>query len=220
MKHLKDWASLKTRGKQWQVQPHWFLRTLFPKATWREKVKDKRVFITFDDGPIPEVTPWVLKTLKKYGAKATFFCVGDNVRKHPEIYQLLHKEGMKVGNHTFSHAPVQLGNFKNYLKDVKRCSDWVKSELFRPPHGILFPWQVKKLKRLFNKVIMWDVLTMDYRQDLNSEQVFDNLKTNVRPGSIIVFHDSLKAWDRLETALPKSLEFLSNEGYTFDVISD
>jgi len=211
---------LKIREKQWQIQPPWFLRLLFPRTTWREKGKDKRVFITFDDGPIPEITPWVLETLKAYNAKATFFCVGDNVRKHPAIYQLLHKEGMKVGNHTYSHAPVKLGDFKTYLKDVELCGNWVTSELFRPPHGILFPWQIGKLKRKFKKIIMWDVLTMDYRQDLSPQQVFENLKKNVRSGSIIVFHDSLKAWNRIEIALPKSLEYLSNEGYTFDVIGD
>ncbi len=211
---------MKIREKQWQIQPPWFLRLLFPRTTWREKGKDKRVFITFDDGPIPEITPWVLETLKAYNAKATFFCVGDNVRKHPAIYQLLHKEGMKVGNHTYSHAPVKLGDFKTYLKDVELCGDWVTSELFRPPHGILFPWQIGKLKRKFKKIIMWDVLTMDYRQDLSPQQVFENLKKNVRSGSIIVFHDSLKAWNRIEIALPKSLEYLSNEGYTFDVIGD
>ncbi|HLW08278.1 MAG TPA: polysaccharide deacetylase family protein [Marinilabiliaceae bacterium] len=211
---------MKIREKQWQIQPPWFLRLLFPRTTWREKGKDKRVFITFDDGPIPEITPWVLETLKAYNAKATFFCVGDNVRKHPAIYQLLHKEGMKVGNHTYSHAPVKLGDFKTYLKDVELCGNWVTSELFRPPHGILFPWQIGKLKRKFKKIIMWDVLTMDYRQDLSPQQVFENLKKNVRSGSIIVFHDSLKAWNRIEIALPKSLEYLSNEGYTFDVIGD
>ncbi len=211
---------MKIKEKQWQIQPPWFLRLLFPRTTWREKGKDKRVFITFDDGPIPEITPWVLETLKTYNAKATFFCVGDNVRKHPAIYQLLHKEGMKVGNHTYSHAPVKLGDFKTYLKDVELCGDWVNSELFRPPHGILFPWQIGKLKRKFKKIIMWDVLTMDYRQDLSPQQVFENLKKNVRSGSIIVFHDSLKAWSRLKIALPKSLEYLSKEGYTFDVIGE
>lgn len=212
---------MKGKNKQWQLQPPKLLRVLFPKTLWRERVKDKRVFITFDDGPIPEVTPWVLSTLEKFEAKATFFCVGDNVRKHPDVYQLLHKHKMKVGNHTFSHAPVKLGSFKEYLNDVKKCDELVKSNLFRPPHGILYPWHSLKLSRKFNKkVIMWDVLTMDYNKNLSPNQVVDNVKKLVRPGSIIVFHDSLKAWDRLKVALPKSLEHLANEGYTFDVINE
>lgn len=220
MRLLKDWVSLRSKKEQWQVQPPWVLRLLYPKAVWREKVKDKRVFITFDDGPIPEVTPWVLNTLNEYGAKATFFCVGDNVRKHPAIYQLLHQYEMGVGNHSFSHTPVRLGKFKTYIKDVELCGKWFTSKLFRPPHGLLFPWQVGKLRRMFKKIVMWDVLTMDYRQDLSPQQVFENLEKNVRPGSIIVFHDSIKAWDRLKIALPKSLEYLSNKGYVFDVIQE
>jgi peptidoglycan/xylan/chitin deacetylase (PgdA/CDA1 family) len=205
--------------KNWQVQPPWWLRIWYPGATWRLPVTNRQVFITFDDGPIPEVTPWVVELLEQYNLKATFFCVGDNVRKHPEEYQLLLDHNMATGIHTYSHRPVRWGHFKEYLADIEKSRNLMDVPLFRPPHGILFPWHIHTLKKQFKKIIMWDVLTMDYDHNLSTEDVFLNMKNNVRPGSIIVFHDSLKAWPRLREVLPKTLRFLQEQGYSASSIA-
>ena len=200
-------------------QPPFLYRVLFYGSHWRFKTKEKVVYLTFDDGPIPEITPWVLELLDKYNIKATFFCVGDNVRKYPEIYQQVIDKGHVVGNHTFHHLQGLKTTSRAYLKDVKMASTLIKSKLFRPPHGHMRLPQFWFVKRQF-KVIMWDVVTRDYSRLMTSEQVFENVKNHTRNGSIIVFHDSIKAGDRMKEALPKSIEWLLEQGYTFKLIEE
>ncbi len=203
---------------RWSVHPPDWVKLIFPGALWRISKGEKTVFLTFDDGPVPEVTPWVCGELKKRGVKATFFCVGENVAKHPEIYQMVIEDGHRTGNHSFNHLPAWKCSGKAYFRNIELGSEQIDSDLFRPPHGQLYPWQLPKLKKLFSKIVMWDVLSKDYDNRLAADEVFENVKRYVRPGSIIVFHDSVKAWPRLKEALPKTLDYLINEGYSFKVL--
>ena len=198
-------------------RPPVIYRTLFPGAIWRINPSEKCVYLTFDDGPIPEITPWVLDLLDKYNIKATFFCVGDNVRKYPDIYQQVLNRGHHVGNHTFHHKQGSSCRTKNYVLDTDLATRYISSKLFRPPHGHMRFRQVLKLKKDY-KVIMWDVVTRDYSWRVNAEQVFQNVKKYTRNGSVIVFHDSIKAEPRMKEALPKSIEWLLEQGYTFKLI--
>lgn len=200
-------------------QPPLLYRILYPQSVWRLKVPDqKTVYLTFDDGPIPEITPWVLNVLSKYNVKATFFCVGDNVRKYRYIYDQLLDQGHKTGNHTFHHMQGWLNTPKKFLRDTLEADELIKSNLFRPPHGhMIFP-QPGLLKQSGYKIIMWDVVTRDYSKYMNPEQVFENVKQYTRDGSVIVFHDSLKAEENLRYALPLSIEWLLEQGYTFELI--
>jgi peptidoglycan/xylan/chitin deacetylase (PgdA/CDA1 family) len=200
-------------------QPPFLYRALFPGAHWRFYTKEKTVYLTFDDGPIPEMTPWVLDLLDKYNIKATFFCVADNVRKYPEIYQQILEKGHLTGNHTFHHLQGLKVDSKIYLKDVEEAEQFIKSDLFRPPHGHLrFP-QFFALRKRY-KIIMWDVVTRDYSCLINTDQVFKNVKKYTRNGSVIVFHDSLKAADKIKEALPKSIDWLIEQGYSFKLIGN
>ena len=200
-------------------QPPFLYRILFPGSHWRFNKKEKVVYLTFDDGPIPEITPWVLELLDKYNIKATFFCVGDNVRKHPEIYQQVIDRGHQIGNHTFHHLQGLKKTTKTYLKDVKEASTLIKTKLFRPPHGHMRVPQFFMLRKHF-KVVMWDVVTRDYSRLMTSEQVFNNVKKYTRKGSVIVFHDSIKAGNRMKESLPKSIEWLLEQGYSFRLIEE
>lgn len=193
-------------------------RKIFPGTVWRLPRKEKTVFLTFDDGPIPEVTTFVLDFLREKGIKATFFCVGDNVRKHPEIFQRILDEGHQVGNHTFNHLQGLYTSSKDYIRNVEKADELIKSPLFRPPHGILRYIQFMTLRRKF-KIVFWDVVTRDYNRKLNGEEVLGIVKKYTRDGSIIVFHDSLKAEKNIRYALPKAIDFLSAEGYKFEVLS-
>ncbi len=198
-------------------QPPIIYRMLFPGAIWRLNQSEKCVYLTFDDGPIPEITPWVLDLLDKYNIKATFFCVGDNVRKYPEVYQQVLDRGHHVGNHTFHHKQGISCRTKNYVLNTDLATRYINSKLFRPPHGHMRLRQVLKLRKVY-KIVMWDVVTRDYSWRLNAEQVFNNVKKYTRNGSIIVFHDSVKAEPRMKEALPKSIEWLLEQGYTFKLI--
>lgn len=193
------------------------LDALTKNLVWSIKTTKKEVFLTFDDGPIPEVTPWVLETLKQYEAKATFFCVGDNVKKHPDIYRMIVDQGHKVGNHTMNHLNGWTNFNKTYFENIEKCNALIHSNLFRPPYGKIKPSQISHLKNDY-RIIMWDVLTKDYDASVTGEYCFEKVKKNCKPGSIIVFHDSIKAEKRLRKALPKSLEYLKQEGYTFSSI--
>lgn len=193
------------------------LDALTKNLVWSIKTTKKEVFLTFDDGPIPEVTPWVLETLKQYDAKATFFCVGDNVKKHPDIYRMIVDQGHKVGNHTMNHLNGWTNFNKTYFENIEKCNAMIHSNLFRPPYGKIKPSQISHLKNDY-RIIMWDVLTKDYDASVTGEYCFEKVKKNCKPGSIIVFHDSIKAEKRLRKALPKSLEYLKQEGYTFSSI--
>lgn len=178
---------------------------------------DRTVYLTFDDGPIPEVTPWVLNVLDRYGIKATFFMVGDNVRKYPEIYEEVIRRGHVVGNHTMHHLQGAKVTARRYMRDVREADERIGSHLFRPPHGWLRPRQARALAKKY-KIVMYDLVTRDYSRRLTASDVVANVRKYARPGSIIVFHDSLKSRDKLETALPESIEWLIGEGYGFGVL--
>ena len=200
-------------------QPPRIYRWLFPGALWRipaPKEPQKTVYLTFDDGPIPEMTPWILDALDKYNIKATFFCVGENVHKNPELYDMILKRGHRVGNHTYNHIQGIKFWSRNYIRNIAKASEYIDSNLFRPPHGHMrFP-QVIRLRKIF-RIIMWDVVTRDYSPHMTARGVFNNVKKYTRNGSIIVFHDSLKAKGRIEEALPLSIEWLLKEGYQFRI---
>lgn len=196
-------------------QPPLLYRILFPEGVWRIKRKRRKiVYLTFDDGPIPEVTPWVLDMLDHYGIKATFFLVGDNVRRHPELLEEIKKRGHSWGNHTMNHLQGFKERSHIYLRNIKEADDLIDSSLYRPPHGIMRWGQAKVIKDHFN-IIMYDLVTRDYSKKLNGEQVLNNVKRFARNGSIIVFHDSLKAERNLRYALPRAIEWLKQEGYEF-----
>lgn len=197
-------------------QPTIWLRWIYPKAYWRMDPKEHSVYLTFDDGPIPEATPFILDTLSKYGVKATFFMVGDNVRKYPHLYERIKAEGHQVGNHTYNHMGSVRHTLKTYVKNTNKANELIHSKYFRPPHGWMRPAAYIWLKRKY-KVVMWDVVTRDYSKLLTAEDVVNNIKTYTRNGSIITFHDSLKSIDKLQTALPESLEWLISQGYQFKI---
>ena len=198
------------------VKTPFLLRWLYPDLVWK-KPSATTIYITFDDGPIPEVTPFVLNALADYDAKATFFCIGDNVRKYPEIYQEVIKAGHSIGNHTFNHLNGWNTDDEKYLENIGECAEYVKSDLFRPPYGKIKKSQIRKLKTRHPdiKVIMWDVLSGDFDQNLSSENCLENVLRTTAPGSIIVFHDSLKAFDRMKYVLPKALDYWSDKGFVF-----
>lgn len=200
-------------------QPPLLYRLLFPEAIWRIKQRGSRptVYLTFDDGPIPEETPWVLDTLDRYGVKATFFMVGDNVRRHPELLAEVRRRGHSYGNHTMHHLQGMKTMTVGYLRDVQHADELIDSPLFRPPHGLLRWKQAAILKQRYN-IVMYDLVTRDYSKKLSGEQVFANVRRFARNGSIIVFHDSLKASRNMRYALPRSIEWLKEQGYEFGVI--
>lgn len=193
-----------------------FVRNLFPKALWRMNPDEKAVYLTFDDGPIPVITPWVVDLLGHYGIKATFFMVGDNVRKHPQEYKLVVDAGHRVGNHTFNHLKGLFTDTREYIENVEKADTLIHSNLFRPPHGILRRSQYKELSKRY-QFVMWDLVTRDYSKRLSGEEVLGILKRLVRNGSIITFHDSLRSEDNLKYALPRAIEWLLEQGYEFKV---
>lgn len=200
-------------------QPPCLYRALFPGAIWRIPVtgNERSIYLTFDDGPVPHITPWVLDQLDYYRVKATFFCVGDNVRKYPDIYKMVIEKGHLVGNHTFNHVQGVRFRTAHYLDNVRVAAEYIDSPLFRPPHGHMRIRQVLALRKQY-RIIMWDVVTRDYSPRITPEQVFDNVKKYTRNGSIITFHDSVKAEKNMKYALPRSLEWLLEQGYTFKTI--
>ena len=198
-------------------QPPRFIRALYPQALWRMDPNEKAVYLTFDDGPIPEITPWVLDLLDKYQIKATFFMVGDNVRKHPEEYKMVVERGHRIGNHTFN--PIRGFEFltPNYMANAEKANELLKTDLFRPPHGHMRWMQYMALKHRY-KIVMWDLVTRDYSKKLRGPQVLANVMRYARNGSIITFHDSIKSWENIQYALPRSIEFLLEEGYEFKLL--
>ena len=179
-------------------------------------INEKAVYLTFDDGPIPIITPWVVDLLKHYGIKATFFMVGDNVRKHPKEYAYVVENGHRIGNHTFNHLKGLYTSSNRYIDNTEQANMLIKSDLFRPPHGMLTYRQYNKLCRDY-KLVMWDLVTRDYSSRLQGDDILANIKRYTRNGSIITFHDSLKAEHNLKYALPRTIEWLLNEGYCFKV---
>ena len=198
-------------------QPPFMLRWAYPGAVWRLDKISKTVYLTFDDGPIPDVTPWVLEVLKQENVKATFFCVGENVEKHLDIYNAILKDGHHVGNHSFHHIRGRKFKLNDYLEDVQKSADFISSNLFRPPYGSLTIGQYKALKKNY-KIIFWDVLTEDYNQEKTPEDCLNNVKKFTRNGSVIVFHDSIKAAERLRNFLSAAIQHLKQQGYAFGLI--
>ena len=200
-------------------QPPLLYRILLPEAVWRIKHKKRRVvYLTFDDGPVPEVTPWVLDTLDHYGVKATFFMVGDNVARNPQLFDEIKRRGHGYGNHTMNHLQGMKTTLADYIHNIDQANELIDSSLFRPPHGLMKWSQARAIKERYN-IIMYDLVTRDYSRQMNGEEVLANVRRYVRNGSIIVFHDSLKAEKNLRYALPRAIEWLKEQGYEFETIS-
>ncbi|WP_299551986.1 polysaccharide deacetylase family protein [Seonamhaeicola sp.] len=215
-------------------------KKIFPNYIWDIPSADKSIYLTFDDGPTPEITDWVLNTLKPFHAKATFFCIGNNVDKHPDIFQNVLKEGHRIGNHTQDHIKGWKTKAKAYLKNIYDAEQimsyelkvinrdlkannnsellTLNSKLFRPPYGQLTPKQGKQLIKLGYTIVMWDVLSFDWDKNISEETCLNNVISKAGPGSIIVFHDSVKASKNMMHALPKVLDYFSKQGYTFKTI--
>lgn len=200
------------------VTSPWWLRMFFPSGmTWHMPREEKNIYLTFDDGPHPVVTPFVLDCLKDFGARATFFCIGKNVDQYPHIYQRILEEGHKTGNHTQSHLNARKVSNNMWVDDVKEASKRISSDLFRPPYGRITGKGAEELQTKENRyrIILWDVLSGDFDEQLTAEKCIDHVIKNGKPGSIVVFHDSLKAWPRLEKALPAVLKHYSEKGFRF-----
>ena len=220
--------------KFYWIKTHFFIKKIFSDFVWDLPNKEKKVFLTFDDGPTPEITEWTLNQLKQYDAKATFFCIGENIRKHPEIFSKIIKEGHSRGNHTFNHLNGWRTSTADYIENFKQCEAEIskqlqiltlkskiynlKSKIFRPPYGKIKFAQSRILKKMGYKIIMWDVLSADFDTNVSPEECLTNVIKNVRSGSIIIFHDSIKASKNLEYALPKTLAFLKEKGYKCEAI--
>lgn len=196
------------------------LKSIYPGSIWNNGRKEQRIYLTFDDGPIPIVTPFVLKTLAKFNAQATFFCIGDNIHKYPAIFQQVMDAGHSIGNHTYNHLKGWQTTDDIYLSNFNRCAELIPSHLFRPPYGKIRRSQLALLKAADPKIqmIMWDVLSGDFDQRLKPEKCLKKVLQYTQKGSIVVFHDSLKAFDRLRYTLPRALEYWSNQGFTFSGI--
>ncbi len=195
-------------------QPSFWLRWLFPRALWRMNKEEHTVYLTFDDGPIPEATPFILETLRAFDAHATFFMVGDNVRKYPDLFRRVVEEGHQVGNHTFNHLGGLKHLTRTYIENTEKANKLIGARFFRPPHGIMTPAEYHFLRKKY-QIVMWDLVTRDYSNRLTAEDVVENVRRYTRNGSIITFHDSLKSIDKLHTALPASLQWLREQGYAF-----
>lgn len=185
--------------------------------TWHIPSEEKNLYLTFDDGPIPVITPWVLETLHEYNASATFFCVGENAKKHPDIMEKLKDSKHTIGNHTMNHLNGWKTQNEKYYSNINECKKHIQSDLFRPPYGKIKITQMNFLKKEF-RIIMWDVLSRDYDTSISGESCFENVKQNASAGSIIVFHDSIKAEERLRIALPATLKYFSELGFSFKAI--
>lgn len=194
-----------------------FFTSLFKDIVWRYSETEKVVYLSFDDGPIPEVTPWVLNLLRKEEIKASFFCVGENVMKYPEIYRQILNDGHSVGNHTYNHWQGLKKDNQDYFSNIEKAKFYIDSDLFRPPHGWLRTSQYQYLRKHY-RIIMWDLISCDYDPRIKPEKVFRNITDYVRSGSVITFHDSLKAKRNLIKVLPITIQWIKEQGYRFEVI--
>jgi peptidoglycan/xylan/chitin deacetylase (PgdA/CDA1 family) len=200
------------------IHPPGFIRKIFSTFVWTIPNQGNQIYLTFDDGPIPEVTPWVIQTLKRFNAKATFFCVGENVFKHPEIYNKIIEEGHTTGNHTFNHLKGWKTETKEYTDNIEKAGQFIHSDFFRPPHGQISMKQ-KRLIELNYKIILWDILSCDFDRKISKENCLKHVLKHLNSGSIIVFHDSIKAWENMSYTLPKVLEYGSQKGFVFTQIT-
>ncbi len=197
------------------------LKKIFPSLTWdvRELRKTRKtVYLTFDDGPMPVITPWVLDLLREQKVRATFFCLGKNIEDQPELFKRIGDEGHSIGNHTFNHLKGWRTPNQNYFEDIERAQHLVHSKYFRPPYGKIKISQITRLRKHY-KIVMWDVLSRDFDQSLTGEDCLQNIVVHSKPGSIVVFHDSYKAEKNLRFVLPRAIEFYKKQGYTFSILS-
>jgi peptidoglycan-N-acetylglucosamine deacetylase len=210
--------------KFYWIKTHSIIKKIFSSYVWDIPNNNNKVYLTFDDGPTPKITNWVIDELKKHNAKATFFCIGNNIEKHPEIYKNLINNGHSIGNHTFNHMNGWKTNDENYIKNVLLSDNLQstinnqQSKIFRPPYGKIKPSQSRKLRELGYKIIMWDVLSADFDTTISVEKCLENVLSNAKTGSIIVFHDSEKAFKNLEYVLPRTLKFLKEKQFICELI--
>lgn len=208
------------------IKTNQFIKWLFSSQIWSVKNAEKRVYLTFDDGPTPEVTQWVLQVLKEQQIKATFFCIGENIQKYPDIFKEVIDEGHQIGNHSFHHLNGWKTDNMEYMEDIDLCQKEIfryapdQDKIFRPPYGKIMPGQSKKARKRGYKIIMWDVLSADFDIKLTPEQCLHNATDKVAAGSIIVFHDSQKAFENMSYALPKTIAILKEKGFSFGLFSD
>jgi peptidoglycan/xylan/chitin deacetylase (PgdA/CDA1 family) len=206
------------------IKTNKLIKLIFPNYVWDIPTVEKKVYLTFDDGPTPEITAWVLNQLKEFNAKATFFCIGDNIRKYPEIFDSIIINGHTIGNHTFSHYNGWKTKTSDYIENVLLCKEAIRkqttdnTQLFRPPYGKIRKSQANIIRKEGYKIIMWDVLSGDFDGRISPEKCLQNVTKNTRPGSIIVFHDSEKSHKNLVFTLPKFLTFLKQNNYVCEVI--
>lgn len=201
------------------IKTNALIKTIFSNYVWNVPNSENKIYLTFDDGPTPEITEWVLEELQKYNAKASFFCIGNNIEKHPEIFKKAIENGHSIGNHTFDHLNGWKTSTKEYIENFELCVNSIsnpKSKIFRPPYGKIKSSQTKKLRQLGYKIIMWDVLSADYDTAITPEKCLENVLQNATSGSIIVFHDSVKAFPNLKYTLPRALEYLAAKGFVFE----
>ncbi len=200
------------------------LKKIYPGLTWHIKTEAKELFLTFDDGPIPNLTPFFLKTLKEFDAKATFFCVGDNIRKHPDVFEQILQYGHSTGNHTFNHIKAWRVDNETYLDNVKKCDEIMETagakpeQLFRPPYGQITKGLARTLRKT-HQIVMWDVLSWDFDAMPTAKNGLSRTVAATRPGSIVVFHDNIKAESKVTFMLPRYLEYFAKQGYTFKSLS-
>ena len=199
------------------VRPPSFLRWIYPNAVWNLPSEQKVVYLSFDDGPTPFVTEKVLELLEEYQAKATFFCIGKNIEQHPELFKIVKSKGHHIGSHTYSHINGWKSNSTDYLNDYQKGRDLARSNLFRPPYGRILLNPLQTIQKQ-DKVIMWDILSKDYNDALLPNTILNNVLNNLRPGSIIVFHDSEKAKKNVIAVLPHLLQNLKQQGYAMEAI--
>jgi peptidoglycan/xylan/chitin deacetylase (PgdA/CDA1 family) len=212
--------------KFYWIKTGWIINKLFSRFMWHIPNDENKIYLTFDDGPTPQITEWVLNQLNDYGVKATFFCIGNNIEKHPELFQKVIDAGHAIGNHTFNHLNGWNTNYHTYLTNIalceesiaKRCSAFSNTKLFRPPYGKIKSAAVADVKKQGYKIIMWDVLSADFDQSITPQKCLENVIGNTREGSIIIFHDSVKAFPNLEYALPKALKYLKEKNFRFETL--
>ena len=191
------------------------IQNTFPNITWKKNEKNKNIYLTFDDGPCPYSTDWILNLLSKKNIQATFFCIGKNAKANPKIIDNIINSGHLIGNHTFSHKNGAFTSTQNYIQDIKKCEDVIPyTNLFRPPFGKLYPWQIKMIIKQY-EIIMWDIMSYDFYQSISYRKMRNNVIQNVEKGSIIVFHDNKLAIENLKKNLAEILESLSDYGYKF-----
>lgn len=215
--------------KFYWIKTNTFIKKIFSNYVWDIPNTENKIYLTFDDGPTADVTEWVLEELKKKQAKATFFCIGKNIQNNPDLFKRVVNDGHAIGNHTFNHLKGWNTSTDDYLENIALCNAEIdnldaaicnlQSKLFRPPYGKIKTSQSKELRKLGYKIIMWDVLSADFDQTITPEKCLENVLQNAVSGSIIIFHDSVKAYKNLEYVLPQSLKVLKERGFTFDTIA-